>query len=381
MRKMTASLAPLLLAPLLMAALLASPRAVAAPSDAKAPAHARNVILFVGDAGAMTAMMTGATTRETSIGVDAGLERGQCDPSPAHRLASLVEQAKDAGLAAGVVTTARITLPVPASAYAHVSDRDWEVDSRMPEAALAAGCRDIARQLIEFDHHGGLDVALGGGRLAFMSAYQADPPPPDCNRVRSDGRLAFVPAHQADPAPPDCNRVRGDGVDLIARWRSRNPTGQYVWTGPQLTDATAHDTGPLLGLFAPDGMATSGGAPSDPAAADQPSLTDMTVAAIAMLAKHPRGYVLVVHEGGIREARYRGDAAEALRRTNALSDAAAAAAKAASDDTLIVVAADRAGDAPVYAHGPGAQRLHGPLEPAALYATLRDALGLDAAQR
>lgn len=357
MRKMTASLAPLVLAPLLLtplllAALLASPCAVAAPSGAKAPAHARNVILFVADAGAMTAMMTGAATRETSIGVDASLARGQCDPSPAHRLASVVEQAKDAGLAAGVVTTARITLPVPASAYAHISDRDWEVDSRMPEAALAAGCRDIARQLIEFDHHGGLDVALGGGRLAFM------------------------PAYQADPAQPERHGVRGDGVDLIARWRSRNPPGRYVWTGPQLADAAAHDTGPLLGLFAPDGMA-----PGDPAAADQPSLTDMTLAAIAVLAKRPGGYVLVVHEGGIREARYRGDAAEALRRTNALSDAAAAAAKAATGDTLIVVAADRAGDAPVYAHGPGAQRLHAPLEPAALYGTLRDALGLGAAHR
>lgn len=333
---------------LAVASLLLPPHAVAAPSDAKAAARTRNVILFVGDTDAMTAMMTGATTREASIGVDASLERGQCDPSPAHRLASLVEQAKDAGLAAGIVTTARITSAVPAAVYAHVSDRDWEIDSRMPEAPLAAGCQDIARQLVAVDHRGGRDVVLGGGRLAFMR--------PD----------------QVDPLQPDRHGVRADGVDLIARWQSQNPTGRYVWTAPQLGAVAGQAAGPLLGLFAPDGMAAPGG----PAAVEQPSLSDMTLAAIAVLAKRPGGYVLVVDQGGLREARDRGDTAAALRLTAALSDAAATATKAASTDTLIVVAPDRAGEAPTYAHGPGVVRVRGRLEVGALYAVLREALGL-----
>ena len=52
---------------LVAASLLLSTRA-AAPLASKVAAHARNVILFVGD----TVAMTGSTTRETSIGVDAG---------------------------------------------------------------------------------------------------------------------------------------------------------------------------------------------------------------------------------------------------------------------------------------------------------------------
>lgn len=280
---------------------------------ATALAKTYNIDLQVPEsAGAMTAMMTGRKTRGASVGVDEGLSRGQCDPTHLHRLASLVEQAKDAGLAAGVVTTSRITLAVPAAVYAHASDRDWEVDSRVPQAARNAGCRDIAEQLVRFDHHGGLDVALGGGRLAFM------------------------PSSQSDPEQPERRGVRLDGDDLISQWRARNPSGRYVWTAAQLRDAVGPAAGPILGLFAPDSMAALG----DAHAAGQPSLTDMTLAAITLLARKPQGYVLVVDDGGIDEAHHRGEAAEALRHTIELSEAVAVAAKAVSDDTLIVVTAD-----------------------------------------
>ena len=36
----------------------------------------------------------------------------------------------------------------------------------MPALALEAGCRDIARQLVDFDHGDGIEVILGGGRAA-----------------------------------------------------------------------------------------------------------------------------------------------------------------------------------------------------------------------
>jgi alkaline phosphatase len=281
---------------------------------ATALAKTYNVDLQVPESsGAMTAVMTGVKTRGASIGVDETLGRGQCDGAQDHRLATLVEQAKDAGLAAGVVTTARITLAVPASAYAHVSDRDWEVDSRMPKAALDAGCQDIAKQLVLFDHRGGLDVALGGGRLAFMR--------PD----------------QADPQEPLRHGVRGDGDDLIARWRTRNGEGRYVTSVADLKASVAQGSGPILGLFAADDMDTIG----DPTlAADRPTLTDMTLAAIAVLARKPKGYVLLVDAGGIDQAHHLGNAAGALERTIELSEAVAAADKAAGADTLIVVTAD-----------------------------------------
>ena len=49
----------------------------------------------------------------------------------------------------GIVTTTRITHATPSAAYAHSVDRDWYSDNEMPAEAVQAGCKDIARQLIE----------------------------------------------------------------------------------------------------------------------------------------------------------------------------------------------------------------------------------------
>ncbi len=282
---------------------------------ATALAKTYNVDLQVPEsAGAMTAIMTGVKTRGASVGVDEVPARGECKAARGHNLATLLEQAKDAGLAAGVVTTARITHAVPAATYAHVSDRDWEIDTRMPRSALDEGCQDIARQLVLFDHRGGLDVVLGGGRLAFMA--------PD----------------QADPQEPDRHGVRLAGGDLIAQWNSRNPTGHYVWSATQLKDVAAAPPGPILGLFAPDDMVAA--ADKVPPTPDLPTLADMTRTAIKLLASQRKGYVLVVDASGIDDAHHLGNASQALARTVELSDVVALAAQVTKDDTLIVVTAD-----------------------------------------
>ncbi len=65
---------------------------------------------------------------------------------------TLLEQAEDSGLATGVVTTTRITHATPGGTYAHTPSRDWESDVTTPAEAQALGCRDIARQLVEFSH-------------------------------------------------------------------------------------------------------------------------------------------------------------------------------------------------------------------------------------
>lgn len=267
-------------------------------------------------AGAMTAILTGLKTRATSIGLDQTPSLGQCQEAFGHEAKSLLETAKDAGLAAGVVSTMRITHAVPAATYAHVSDRDWETDDRMPPAAIAQGCHDIAEQLVEFDHHGGLDVVMGGGRLAFTPAGQPDP--------QSAGRLG----------------ARQDGQDLIAKWRARYPGGRYIRTGSQLAGVDwTSVSGPLLGLFSPDNMAFE--ADRVEAGDDQPSLTAMTKAAIAGLKRSPKGYVLLVDAGGIDRAHHAGNAGQALGEAIELSNAVQAAIEMTSEaDTLIVVTAD-----------------------------------------
>lgn len=267
-------------------------------------------------AGATTAVLSGLKTRAAAVGLDQVPLRGQCREAFGHEAASLVEQAKDAGLSVGVVSTARITNAVPAAAYAHVSDRDWETDSRMPPDAIAQGCVDIARQLVEFDHHGAIDVAFGGGRLAFL------------------------PPSRHDPQDPGRAGVRRDGKDLIAGWLARNPHGRYVWSGGQLKGLDWKSvSGPVLGLFAPDNMSFE--ADRREAADDQPTLSQMTAAAIAGLARNPKGYVLVVSAGGIDRAHHAGNAARALIDTIELSNAVAKAAELTkASDTLILVTAD-----------------------------------------
>src|SRR5688500_16572750 len=136
-------------------------------------------------AGTMTAIASGAKTRLGMVGVGQGVGRGDCTGTPGHELLSFIELAESAGLRTGVVTTAR---------YAHVPDRNWESDSNLPPGARAGGCIDIAAQLLDSPFGDGPDVALGGGRAAFL------------------------PASATDPEYPDQHGKRGDGRDLVAEW-------------------------------------------------------------------------------------------------------------------------------------------------------------------
>lgn len=264
-------------------------------------------------AGAMSAILTGVKTRGTSVALGPKPTRGQCQEAAGQETSTLLEQAKAKGLATGLVTTSRITFAAPAAAYAHLSDSDWEVDAVMPPAALAQKCQDIARQLA--GSQGALDIVLGGGRLAFL------------------------PRGAADPDAKDRFSARAGDEDLIALWL-RNNGGRYITTGSQLR-SIHWDVyrGPLLGLFSPDNMAYEADRAGQ--GLDEPSLTEMTGAAIKALQRNPRGYVLVVDAGGIDRAHHETNAYHALTDAAELARAVQAAADLTNaDDTLIVVTAD-----------------------------------------
>ena len=258
-------------------------------------------------AAAMTALMTGVRTRNGLVAVGPGARRGDCAGARGRALRTLLEAAEAAGLATGVVTTTRVTHATPAAAYAHAPERGWESDADLPEAARRAGCTDIARQLVERPPGDGLEVVLGGGRAAFL--------------------------------PRDGGGRRLDGRDLVAAWRARHPDGAYVATrGALLAAARAGDARRVLGLFAPDHLAFEVDRP-----AGQPSLAEMTRAALAVLARHPRGHVLVVEAGRIDHGHHAGDAFRALTEVLALDEAVAAALEAVRlERTLVVVTADHA---------------------------------------
>jgi len=266
-------------------------------------------------AGTMSAMATGVKTRAGVISIGQAPRRGDCAGALDAGMLTLWELAESAGMATGVVTTARATHATPAATFSHAADRNWENDSQLPDAAKAAGCTDIARQMIETPYGDGPDVLLGGGRTNFM------------------------PAAMPDPEYPGKAGRREDGRDLVAEWLARHPGGSYAWNAAQFAAAPAD--APLLGLFEPSHMHYEHDRAGD--AAGEPSLADMTRAAIERLSRDADGYVLLVEGARIDHAHHDGNAFRALDETIALSEAVAVAdAMTSADDTLVLVTADHA---------------------------------------
>jgi alkaline phosphatase len=337
--------------------------AARAASLAPHPAHARNVILFIGDgmgvstvtaariyagqqkgadgesyqlamdtfphlahsrtysadhqitdsAAGVTAMTTGVKTLSGVLGLTSAAHYGVCEDESAAKAETLFELAEAAGLATGVVTTTRITHATPAGVYAHIAHRDWENDA-YAAAHGGAACVDIARQLVEWPAGDGLEIAFGGGRANFM---------------RND---------QADPKDASQHGARADGRDLIAEWTGK-PGHVYVWNAGQLAAVDMNANPHVLGLFAPSHMTYEHARDTTPAG--EPSLSDMTAAAIRRLSRNTHGYVLMVEGGRIDHAHHEGRAREALSETVAFDDAIRTALAATNRaDTLIVVTAD-----------------------------------------
>lgn len=264
-------------------------------------------------AGTMTAITTGVKSHMGAIGVSAGL-RNDCAGSLDKQLLTWLQLADSAGMATGIVSTARLTHATPAATYAHSPDRNWENDTDVPEAAKAAGCVDIAQQLLSTSRYGrGPLVVLGGGRGEFTTVEERDPEYDDKVGQRLDGR------------------------SLVAEWQQAHPQGAYAWNAAQLKAAA--NAPALLGLFEPDHMQYEHDRPADKGG--EPSLAELTRIAIANLSKHQEGYVLMIEGARIDHANHSGNAARALGDTIALSDAVKAAVEATSDqDTLIIVTAD-----------------------------------------
>lgn len=266
-------------------------------------------------AGTMSAMATGVKTRAGVLSIGQDAARGDCAGALRSPLLSLWELAAGSGLATGVITTTRVTHATPAATFTHSPDRNWENDALVPAEATAAGCSDIARQLIETPYGRGPDVLMGGGRANF------------------------IPVTERDPEYDDKTGLRLDGRDLVAEWKRRHADGEYVWNATQFA-AAAKDK-PLLALFEPSHMQFEHDRPKD--RAGEPSLAEMTRSAIERLRGNPNGYVLLVEGGRIDHAHHYGNAYRALTDTIAMSDAVAVAASMTSaDDTLILVTADHA---------------------------------------
>ena len=255
-------------------------------------------------ASTATAMFSGVRTRTGAVGVTSQQYFESCAEG-ASLPVSIAAHAERRGLATGVVSTARLTHATPAAWYAHAVARSFEADSDLPDEAVEAGCRDIARQLIEFDQGDGIEVAMGGGAAAFLPEAEGGD--------------------------------RNDERHLPREWTERPQGGVYVSDAAGLRALDAASGAPVLGLFTDSHMAFE----ADRSDEDEPSLAEMTQFAIDRLSGDEDGYVLMVEAGRVDHAHHGTNAYRALEDMRAFSDAiAAAAASTDPEETLILVTAD-----------------------------------------
>lgn len=242
------------------------------------------------------AMNTGVKQVFNTINLDETAVFNDC--SSEVPLKTIAEMAAESGRSVGVISTASVAHATPAAVYAKTANRNWFHDA--PE-----GCDDIATQLVNQFEAGVIDIALGGGVRDFA--------PEGVTLENGTGR-------------------RLDGQNLFERIDAAGV--QYVHDADTL--AAADRSQPIIGLFANSDMAYQHDRPES-----QPSLQDLTVAALEQLQGNDEGFYLMVEAGRVDHANHAGNAHRAFTDGVAFAEAIEATLDMVDlDETLIIVTAD-----------------------------------------
>ncbi|XP_004610928.2 intestinal-type alkaline phosphatase [Sorex araneus] len=265
-------------------------------------------------AGTATAYLCGVKGNYKTIGLNAAAMVGQCNTTFGNQVYSVLTRAKKAGKSVGVVTTTRVQHASPAGNYAHTVHRDWYSDANMPAAALKEGCKDIASQLIA---NVDIDVILGGGRMYMFPKGTPDPEYP--NNTAQNG-------------------IRNDGRNLVEEWKKNHTNGLYVWNLADLQKAAKNSSVThILGLFEPKDTKYD----IDRDESVDPSLMQMTEAALQVLSRNPRGFYLFVEGGRIDQGHHDGNAYRALTEAVMFDSTIDKVGKLTNEkDTLTLITAD-----------------------------------------
>ncbi|NXS61940.1 PPBI phosphatase, partial [Brachypteracias leptosomus] len=235
-------------------------------------------------AGTGTAYLCGVKGNYQTVGLSAAARHSQCNTTAGNEVISVLERARKAGKAVGIVTTTRVQHASPSGTYAHVVNRDWYADASMPADARQQGCKDIAWQLV---HNVDINVILGGGRKYMTPVGTPDP---------------------EYPTYADQNGMREDGKNLINMWLESRTGARYVWNRTEMLAAAADpNVNYLMGLFEPADMKYD----LVRNTTLDPSLTEMMEAAITILSRNPNGFYLFV-EDKIDHGHHDGKAHKAL---------------------------------------------------------------------
>lgn len=245
------------------------------------------------------AMNSGIKQVFNTINLDEDGRHDNCASEEGNKVTLFSEIASEGGKSVGVVSTARATHATPAAVYAKTANRNWEAEA--PE-----GCTDIAVQAVEAMEAGTIDVLLAGGARNFYA---------------TGAKTVF-----------GGDSSRKDDLDLVARAQAAG--AQFVTDLPGLEGVAAGS--PLLGLFTDSDMSYETERPET-----EPSVADMTVAAIKALEGNENGFYLMVEGGRVDHANHAGNANRAFMDGVAFAKAVALADEMTNDeDTLIIVTAD-----------------------------------------
>lgn len=261
-----------------------------------------------------TAYLGGVKANFFTIGVNGKVTFNDCEASSKseNHVHSLVYWAQKAGKGTGIVTTTTVTHASPAGTFGHTPNRMWESDSDILLSKKdPKQCQDLAAQLIRNEPGKNLKVILGGGLTKFIPKSIKD-----------------IHGHVGE---------RQDHANLINEWKIQKPNAKFVTNREQLASVNLQETEYLLGLFASSHLAFN----LDADRKKEPTLEEMTVAAIKVLEKEKKGYFLFVEGGKIDIANHYTKAAKALDETNEFAKAVQIAYDITDRaDTLIVVTAD-----------------------------------------
>ncbi|NRT55030.1 alkaline phosphatase [Sphaerotilus uruguayifluvii] len=286
----------------------------------------------------MTAYVSGNKNNNNEEGV---FPDDTVDPFDNPRIEYLSEYLhRTQGKALGIVTTADVFDATPAGNAVHSSNR-------------GAGT-GIVDQFLDDRHLSGLTVLMGGGRKWFLPATEAGSARSDkVDYVfpKEDPHVAgLVSRWGASPGALDRNR------DLIGDFRGAG--FRYAATRTELDAVDTSRTDRLLGLFALSNMnvaldkiegrrrraagSTTPGVVDDYGFPDQPMLDEMAAKALEVLARQPRGFVLMVEGASIDKQAHNMDTERWMLDTLEFDRTVALARRFAEThpDTLVIVTAD-----------------------------------------
>ena len=246
-------------------------------------------------AAAASAWASGDKFRNGEISCHDDDQDGKCYPTPGP---TILETAKDKGKSTGLVVTSTVTHATPAAFGAHVSSRYCE--------------NEIARQYIKATQ---VDVILGGGLNHFNSTGE-----------------------QADKC--------GTFGNFIAD--AENNGYDVVYTGKELDSAVEKGSKKILGLFTLKGKTPElfRVNPAEYYSKEEPTLPQMTAAALKVLEKDKDGFFLLVEGSQIDWANHRNDVAYQVGETLAFDHAVQRVLDWINDEpsrrqhTLLIIAPD-----------------------------------------